>query len=113
MVLRQFGFLLAQNGRILGTDGELTVDMANGVNYQIRLGDVAATGSDSGKGPGGDRYLFVTTSWDSARATRYGDTSGAGEKASRDLNARFADWFYVISSADFQKLRLTRQDVLK
>jgi hypothetical protein len=72
--------------------------MANGVAYQIRFGDVAAGG-------GGDRYLFVTTSWDAARASRYGDTTGAGEKASRDLNARFADWFYVIANADFRKLR--------
>jgi len=55
----------------------------------------------------------MTTSWDAARVTRYGDTSGVGEKASRDLNARFADWFYVASAADFQKLRLTKQNVLK
>jgi len=26
----------------------------------------------------------------------------AGEKASRDLNARFPDWFYVTGAADFQ-----------
>ena len=74
---------------------------------------MATTGADAAKGPGGDRYLFVTTSWDNARATRYGDTSGAGEKASHDLNARFADWFYVIGNADFQKLRLTRKDLLQ
>jgi hypothetical protein len=98
MTLRPFGFLLTQNGRVLATDGEMTVEMANGVAYQIRFGDVAAGG-------GGDRYLFVTTSWDAARASRYGDTTGAGEKASRDLNARFADWFYVIANADFRKLR--------
>ena len=75
----------------------MTVEMANGVAYQIRFGDVAA---------GGDRYVFVTTSWDNARATRYGDTSGAGEKSAHDLNARFADWFYVIANSDFRKLRL-------
>jgi hypothetical protein len=113
LALRQFGFLLTQTGRILSSDGEMTVDMANGVAYQIRFGDVATTASDSGKAAGGDRYLFVTTSWDAARAARYGDTTGAGEKASRDLNARFADWFYVIGAADFQKLRLTKQDVLQ
>ena len=62
----------------------------------LRFGEAAA---------GGDRYLFVTTSWDTARAARYGDTAGAGERTSRELNARFADWFYVISSADYQKLR--------
>jgi len=106
LALRQFGFLLTQSGRILASDGEMTVEMANGVAYQIRFGDVAASASDTGKTAGGDRYLFVTTSWDNARATRYGETSGAGEKASHDLNARFADWFYVIGNGDFQKLRL-------
>jgi hypothetical protein len=106
LALRQFGFLLTQTGRIMATDGEMTVEMANGVAYQIRFGDVATSASDTGKSAGGDRYLFVTTSWDSARATRFGDTTGAGEKASHNLNARFADWFYVIGNADFQKLRL-------
>jgi hypothetical protein len=51
---------------------------------------------------------------DAGRAARYGDTNGGGgggEKASHDLNARFADWFYVIGNADFQKLRLTKKDV--
>ena len=112
MSLRQYGFLLTQNGRILASDGEMTVEMANGVAYQIRFGDVAAA-TEAGKAAGGDRYLFVTTSWDAARASRYGDASGAGEKASHDLNARFADWFYVIGNADFQKLRLTKAQVLR
>ena len=56
---------------------------------------------------------FVTTSWDPARASRYGDGTGAGEKVSRDLNARFAGWFYVISNSDFQKLRLRKDQVLR
>jgi hypothetical protein len=108
VALRRFGFLLTQTGRVLATDGEMTVEMANGVAYQIRFGDVATNTGDAAKAAVGDRYLFVTTSWNSARATRYGDTSGAGEKVSRDLNARFADWFYVIANADFQKLRLAK-----
>ncbi len=115
-MLHPFGFLLAesgQGGRIFATDGEMTVEMANGVAYQIRFGDVASTASDSAKAAGADRYLFMTTSWDAARAAAYGDTTHDGEKVSRDLNARFADWFYVISNADFQKLRLTKQDVLR
>lgn len=105
--LRQFGFLLSQTGRIFASDGEMTVEMANGVAYQIRFGDVAAS-SDAAKSAGADRYLFVTSTWDTARASRYGDTSDAGEKVSADLNARFADWFYVIANADFQSLRLSR-----
>src|SRR5215471_4207133 len=112
LALRRFGFLLTQTGRILASDGEMTVEMANGVAYQIRFGDVAAT-SDAAKGAGADRYLFVTASWDQARATKYGDTTGAGEKSARDLNARFADWFYVIGNADFQKLRLKKAQVLR
>jgi hypothetical protein len=104
--LRRYGFFLTQNGRVLASDGELTVEMANGVAYQIRFGDVATTASaEAAKSAGGDRYLFVTTSWNQERAARYGDSSGAGEKAARDLNARFADWFYVISNADFQRLK--------
>jgi hypothetical protein len=113
VALRRFGFLLTQTGRILATDGEMTVEMANGVAYQIRFGDVASTASDAAKAAGGDRYLFVTASWDAARASRYGDTGGGGEKTARDLNVRFADWFYVIANADFQKLRLTRAQALR
>lgn len=106
MSLRRYGFFLTQTGRVLSSDGEMTVEMANGVAYQIRFGDVASTASaEAAKSAGGDRYLFVTTSWDAARAQRYGDSTSAGEKASRDLNARFADWFYIISNADFQRLR--------
>lgn len=112
--LRALGFLLTQSGRILASEGELTVEMANGVAYSLRLGDVASTSGDAAKTAGGDnRYLFATASWDAARAGKYGDTSGAGEKAARDLNARFADWFYVIRGADFQKIRLRKKDVLR
>jgi hypothetical protein len=113
LALRQFGFLLTQSGRILASDGEMTVEMANGVAYQIRFGDVATTSSDAAKAAGADRYLFVTATWDSDRAAQYGDKTDAGERVARDLNARFADWFYTIGNADFQKLRLSRSQVLK
>jgi hypothetical protein len=109
MSLRRYGYFLTQTGRVLSSDGEMIVEMANGVAYQIRFGDVATASADAAKAAGGDRYLFVTTSWDAARASKYGDTAGAGEKSARDLNVRFADWFYVIANADFQKLRQTKQ----
>jgi len=35
------------------------------------------------------------------------------EKLARDLNARFAKWFYVISSASFEKLRPARSDLIR
>jgi hypothetical protein len=112
LALRQFGYFLTQSGRIVASNGEMTVEMANGVNYHIRFGDFAAGGIEAGKTSSSENHhLFVTTAWDSARASRYGETSGAGEKSSMDLNARFANWFYVISGADFQKLRLKKKDL--
>jgi len=35
-----------------------------------------------------------------------------GRQISRDLNARFADWYYVISAESFDKLHLKRQDLV-
>jgi len=35
-----------------------------------------------------------------------------GRKHSDDLNTRFADWYYVISAASFDKLHLTRKDLV-
>lgn len=35
-----------------------------------------------------------------------------GRHTSDELNARFADWYYVISSDSFEKLRLKRQDLV-
>jgi hypothetical protein len=109
MSLRQKGFAVAQNGRIFANEGEELVETGNGALYHLRFGEVAT----SSTGGGENRYLFVVANWDAARAQKYGDTSGAGEKAARDLNARFADWYYVISGADFQKLRLRKKDVLR
>lgn len=36
-----------------------------------------------------------------------------GQKLSDDLNARFAKWYYVISSESFDKLHLNRNDLVK
>ena len=50
--------------------------------------------------------------FDPARAQSYGGDSASGERLARDLNDRFADWYYIISGSDFQKLRLKRSDVV-
>jgi hypothetical protein len=36
-----------------------------------------------------------------------------GRKRAKDLNDRFADWFYIISEDSYKKLHLTRADVVK
>jgi hypothetical protein len=101
--MRQKGFLITQTGRLLSNEGELIVETANGLQYVLRFGEVATT---PGEAKSENRYLFVTVTHDPQRAARYGDTSGSGERMERELTNRFADWFYIISSADFAKLRL-------
>jgi hypothetical protein len=95
--LRQKGYFLSPDGRLFATEGDMTVETANGVLYSLRFGDVAGTGGDN-------RNLFVTASFDPARAGSYGGDAGAGERQAKELNARFAGWYYVISGKDFQKL---------
>ena len=36
-----------------------------------------------------------------------------GRTKADELNARFADWYYVIAAEDFEKLRVTRKDLLR
>ncbi len=111
MALRQKGFFLAPNGRLYANEGEMAVETADGLVYTLRFGEVAAGAGEAKPAAGADRYLFATVNFDAARAARYGGDAAAGERRARDLNSRFADWFYVISAADFEKLRVKRKDV--
>lgn len=43
----------------------------------------------------------------------YEDKVAAGKKLVDELNARFADWYYVISAENFNKLHLSRKDLVK
>jgi hypothetical protein len=44
---------------------------------------------------------------------RWREKIDRGMKRSHDLNARFAGWYYVISAESFEKLRMTRRDLIK
>jgi hypothetical protein len=114
LALRQKGFFIASNGRLLAAEGEISVETANGLVYSLRFGDAVATGSDAKPAAvQPNRYLFVTVTYDAERAAKYGDTSGSGERLARELNARYADWFYIIRGADLDRLRPRRKDLLK
>lgn len=97
--LRQRGFVLAPNGRILANEGEMSVETTGGLVHTLRFGEIAT---------GENRYLFATAGCRSG-----GDGGGGCEERARELNARFADWYYVISGADFQKLRLRKKDIVR
>jgi hypothetical protein len=131
MSLRQKGFFMTQTGQLFSNEGEIIVDAANGLQYTLRFGEIASTGaSESGEagetkegepqakesGKDEQRYLFITVSYSEARARQYADGKDPdkkGEELARELRNRFADWYYVISGADFNSLRPGRRDLLK
>ncbi len=43
----------------------------------------------------------------------YDEKKKAGARHSQELNARFADWYYVVSDDVFRKIHLTREDIIK
>jgi hypothetical protein len=43
----------------------------------------------------------------------YDEQVAAGQKRVRELNARFADWYYIVSEDEFNKIHLTRESVIK
>jgi hypothetical protein len=108
MSLRQRGFFITPDGRLLAKEGELFVETAQGLVYTLRFGEVAAsvagptvTSGELPRAAEQDRFLFVTVRAEPPR----GDGSGAdGERLARNLAQKFADWYYVISGKDFVRL---------
>jgi hypothetical protein len=41
------------------------------------------------------------------------DKRGKAEEKVRELNARFADWYYVVAEDEYKKIRLGRGDLIK
>jgi hypothetical protein len=105
--LQKAGYFFTPQGRVYSSEGDMTVETNNGLMYSLRFGEVAAGDTKSGA-PADNRTLFVMVHFDPAKAAAYGGDAGAGERTARELNDRFADWYYVISGKDFQNLRLGR-----
>jgi hypothetical protein len=114
--LRQKGFFITPDGRLLSNEGEVLAETNDGVVYTLRFGEIltgqgeskeAKDAKSTAKAEGGEsRYLFVT-----AGAAR--EATETGQRQARDLTNRFAEWYYVISGADFSKLRLRRKDLVR
>lgn len=109
--LRQKGFFVTPNGRLMANEGEMSVETVNGVVYQLRFGEIATTAGETK--PSGNRYLFVMAVFDPARAAKYGGDATLGERQAKDLSVRFADWYYVITNQEFLQLRLKKKDVVQ
>ena len=127
MSLRQKGFFVTGNGQLFSNEGEIIVETANGLQYTLRFGEIAAGGTGAaggGEASGEDeskpaeeerRYLFITVNHSDARAKQYAgedkDPDEKGKDLALELQNRFADWYYVISGADFKNLRPRRRDL--
>ena len=92
MSLRQRGFLITPEGRLLASEGELVVDLGDKKNINLRFGDVASSTGESKpevKGPQENRYVFIS----------------AGDPA---LRSKFADWYYILTGSDIERLHPLR-----
>ncbi|MEZ5360820.1 MAG: DUF4340 domain-containing protein [Bryobacterales bacterium] len=106
--LMQRGFYLSGDGKIYGNEGEEIVDAANGIRYTLHFGEIASSSTarkQTEAEQGESRYLLIAVS----------KTKALDEKTQAlydELRDRFADWYYVISGADFAALRPERKDLL-
>ena len=117
--LRQRGYFVTPEGRVLASEGEALVDAANGVTYALRFGEVIAgqgEGKPELKDPAraleANRFVWVMATYDAARAARYGGP-GNGQAVADAQAAKFSDWYYIISGADFQTLRPARTKLVR
>jgi hypothetical protein len=113
--LRQRGYFITPEGRLLAKEGEVIVE-TNAVVYTLRFGEVVTGASAEQQPPeqktqrpaAENRYLFVT-----ARPRRDDGAPANAEMLARNLEARFADWYYVISGSDFGRLRPRRSELVR
>jgi hypothetical protein len=63
------------------------------------------------------RYLFITVNYSEALAKKYAgegkEPDKQGSELAAELRERFADWYYVISGADFGKLRPRKSELTR
>lgn len=107
MLLQEKGFYLGGAGAIFGNEGEIIVDAKTGVRYTLRFGEIASTGVKADE-EGESRYLLIAVAFSEARAKEHDGDVEKGRELYQELNNRFADWYYVISGGEFNKLMVTR-----
>lgn len=120
------GFFITRTGQLFSSQGEITVETANGLHYTLRFGRIAGGGASADQAEGEPaaeepsaadvrRYVFITVDYSEARARQYAaegkEPDKKGQELANELRNRFADWYYVISGADFTKLRPGRRDL--
>ncbi len=104
-------------GQILSNEGEILVDSKNGLRYVLRFGEIAPGGAgaagDGDESEGERRFVMISVSFSEELAEQHEGDAEKGRELADELRARFADWYYVISGADFGKLRPSQADLRK
>ena len=97
MSLQSKGFFFSRKGNLLSNEGELEVETDDGVTYTLRFGEIvfgsgeaitagSEASDDKDSGPGENRYLFLTTSYQAS-------PSGPPEPRNTDfLNKAESEW---------------------
>jgi len=98
------GFYFTAEGELLSNQGEVVVHTSAGIFYVLRFGEVATGTPDS-------RYLFISVGFD-PRATP-GPVPDQVRKQLEILRVRFAPWYYLVSNDNFQKIRVSRAQLIR
>ncbi len=137
------GFFQDSTGNLVANQGELIVKTKQGINYRIYFGEVAVSTDDqSGENQPtnknqGNRYVILEAKYDQSNDTEYvppaepakDNVESATDEANKEeektepenknlkkaeeLEGRYAEWIYVVSDADCQKLRKSRPDLVQ
>ncbi|MGE0708131.1 MAG: DUF4340 domain-containing protein [Planctomycetota bacterium] len=108
--LMQVGFYPMEDGSFYSDEGEIDVTLKNGVRYKLRFGRP----SPSSKTGEVQRFMIVEVDLEPtvAKGLDEAQRKEAKERVDR-LNARFGDWYYVISATDFESLRPAHEKLTK
>lgn len=131
--LQSKGFFVNPDGRrLFGNEGEVRAVAKDGVVYVLYFGEItldtglaltaggaeegaAAVNPEAGEQKA-NRYMFVDVAYDAEADQQPKPEDGsepAGSARARSLQARFDQWFYVISDDSFKQIRKTKDELLK
>ncbi|MHC4605704.1 MAG: DUF4340 domain-containing protein [Planctomycetota bacterium] len=104
--------------RLVSNEGELRIWTEKGVRYVLSFGELASGGGGREEER---RYLFLTVSFDEtflpepaeeAKKEEWKANVEEGRKTAKELQDRFADWYYIIPGDVFKKAKLHRGDLV-
>ena len=108
---------IAPGGRYLFVTAEFNADLLDKPEI-LELPDLESLGIDEESAEptlseSMEKARAKLTEENDARQQAYQEKLEAGRDRARELTDRFADWYYVISDEVYDKVRLTRADIVE